>query len=193
MRGGPAARPARRSAHATRGAQCHYLPFRRAASPPLRPRPLSSTRCAKPKVRARAVKLQCYCTNSTGSVPGPFCARAGSAPALDRAWMAPCRRRPRPNRRRGGARAGSYTPLSLYGTVPVPLPRPNRRRAGLQLEHRPPVARVQVGRANGTRSMPGRAQAKAGVAAPRPAHTDRAPATDRLRKVPRTRDPFFFA
>ena len=131
------------SAHATRGAQCHYLPFRRAASPPLRPRPLSSTRCSHRMCHRRRAHGRSNCTNTTGSVPGPFCARAGSAPALARAWTAPCRFRPRPN----------------------------RRRDGLQLERRStaPRARRLVGQRHEIHA--GRAQANAGVAAPRAPHT----------------------
>ena len=131
------------SAHATRGAQCHYLPFRRAASPPLRPRPLSSTRCSHRMCHRRRAHGRSNCTNSTGSVPGPFCARAGSAPALARAWTAPCRFRPRPN----------------------------RRRDGLQLERRStaPRARRLVGQRHEILAGPG--AANAGVAAPRAPHT----------------------
>ena len=131
------------SAHATRGAQCHYLSFRRAASPPLRPRPLSSTRCSHRMCHRRRAHGRSNCTNSTGSVPGPFCDRAGSAPALARAWTAPCRFRPRPN----------------------------RRRDGLQLERRStaPRARRLVGQRHEILAGPG--AANAGVAAPRAPHT----------------------
>ena len=140
MRGG--AFLLQRSAHATRGAQCHYLPFRRAASPPLRPRPSA----------ARNVRTECAKTEGarTGGQTAPT--------ALDQSRdhvasaRAPPRRLPASGRLPAGAapaQTGAATGSSWSGAALPTHCACARARAGC--------------RANGTRSMPGRAQANAKV------------------------------
>ena len=99
-----AAHPAPTSVARTQRAGPNAITCPSAAPPPLRcgRGPLSSTRCSHRMCQnRRRAHGRSNCTNSTGSVPGPFCARAGSAPALARAWTAPCRCRPA----RGAGRA----------------------------------------------------------------------------------------
>ena len=142
------ARPAQRSAHATRGVAARgTMPL-----PALPPRRLPSAAAAASGSAARDVRTECAKTEGarTGGQTAPTAldqSRAHFAPARALLWRLPVRGRCRP--------------------------RPNRRRAGLQLVRRgtAPRARRLVGQRHEIHAGPGASQRGCCCAA-RPAHTD---------------------